>query len=137
MGLSRAEIVTLAAGGLWAIGLPALMLMPERVNAPPLAPPPLLASVAPPSAMIIDRRLFASELIDETGVPPPADAPQLIGIAGRIGRDAVALVRDGDGRNRTLGVGDSADGWRLESLAIDAAFFARGRERLRVPLPTG
>jgi hypothetical protein len=58
----------------------------------------------------------------------------LTGIAGRLNRDAVALVRIADGSARTLAVGESVDGWRLESLAIDAAFFTRGRERVRVAM---
>ncbi|MEI9851843.1 MAG: hypothetical protein WDN24_14560 [Sphingomonas sp.] len=57
--------------------------------------------------------------------------------SGRIDRDAVALVRTAEGSSRTLPIGESVDGWRLESLAIDAAFFTRGRERVRVPLPEG
>ncbi|WP_213982713.1 hypothetical protein [Sphingomonas sp. dw_22] len=67
----------------------------------------------------------------------PADAPQLAGIVGRLGEDAVALVRGGDGATRTLRVGESVDGWQLVSLAIDAAFFTRGTQRVRVPLPAG
>ncbi len=41
------------------------------------------------------------------------------------------------GATRTLKVGESVDGWTLASLAIDAAFFTRGAERVRVALPAG
>ena len=51
-------------------------------------------------------------------------------------QDAVALVRSGDA-TRTIAVGEAVDGWTLESLAIDAAYFARGGQRARVPLPAG
>jgi len=47
------------------------------------------------------------------------------------------MVRTADGSTRTLRVGESVDGWRLGSLAIDAAFFERGSEKARVPLPVG
>ncbi|SOB86567.1 hypothetical protein SAMN06297144_1673 [Sphingomonas guangdongensis] len=82
------------------------------------------------------RALFAGEA-DETGGEPPSDAPELVGVVGRIGQDAVAMVRAGDGATRTLAIGEGVDGWTLESLAIDAAFFTRGGQRARVPLPAG
>lgn len=47
----------------------------------------------------------------------------------------MALVKASDGTTRTLAIGESVDGWSLASLAIDAAFFTRGAERVRVPLP--
>jgi hypothetical protein len=67
----------------------------------------------------------------------PADAPALVGVVGRLGEDAVALVRTAQGSTRALRIGESVDGWTLASLAIDAAFFTRGAQRVRVPLPAG
>ena len=90
---------------------------------PPPAPPPLRAAFA--------RPLFAAPPADAAA---PADAPQLIGIVGRLGRDAVALVRGSEG-TRTLRPGDSVDGWQLRSLAIDAAYFTRGGQTARVAVP--
>lgn len=100
-----------------------------------------VAASARPSAPL--ARAYARSLfgagengIMESDAAPP-DAPELVGVAGRIGRDAVALVRAADGATRTLAIGEGVDGWTLESLAIDAAFFTRGGQRARVPLPTG
>jgi hypothetical protein len=97
---------------------------------------PFAAEAAPPPlAAIYERPLFGNAAA-EAG-EAPADAPQLAGIAGRLGEDAVALVRTSDGTTRALRIGESVDGWQLVSLAIDAAFFARGTQRVRVPLPAG
>ncbi len=99
-------------------------------------PVPLPAGAAPePFGAIYERPLFGS--VAAEAAEAPADAPQLAGIVGRLGEDAVALVRGGDGATRTLRVGESVDGWQLVSLAIDAAFFTRGTQRVRVPLPAG
>jgi hypothetical protein len=86
-----------------------------------------------PPARPLSRTLFGSVEDDQA----PTDAPALVGIVGRIGQDAVAMVRLDDGGTRTLAIGESADGWTLESLAIDAAYFTRGLQRARVPLPAG
>jgi hypothetical protein len=118
--------------------MPVLLLMPGAAKvgtARPQAQPALSAPPQPPLAAAFDRTLFGSPA-PETG-ETPADAPQLVGIVGRLDRDAVAIVRTADGTSRTLKVGDSVDGWKLESLAIDAAFFTRGNERQRVALPAG
>lgn len=125
-------------------GAAALAVAMPLVLLPPGPPPPLpkveaerpLAApqVRPPLAAAFARPLFGASEAVETA---PEDAPALAGIVGRIDRDAVALVRTADGTTRTLAIGESVDGWRLESLAIDAAFFTRGRERVRVPLPAG
>jgi hypothetical protein len=138
MGLSRIEVGVVAAAALWAVGLPVLLLRAADAPPQPAAPPPVLAVGAPPPASaLFQRKLFGAGGDASGTTAPPADAPEVVGIAGRIGRDAVALVRAADGRSRTLAPGDSIDGWRLESLAIDAAFFTRGPERLRAPLPAG
>ena len=123
--------MALGGGGAVAVLMPVLLLMPAAVPiqpqpviaAQPLAPPPL-----PAPAALYRRTLFG------TGTEPasPADAPQLLGIAGRIDADAVAMVRTADGQTRSLRPGESVDGWRLEAIAADAASFARGTETARV-----
>lgn len=127
----------LALAATAALAMPALLLgVPMLVGpdpvaggqaraARPLAPPPL-----PPLAAIYRRPLFAAA----GDVPLPEDAPELLGIAGRIDADAVAMVRADDGGTRTLRPGDSVDGWRLVALAVDAASFVRGTQTVRVPV---
>ncbi|WP_423602261.1 hypothetical protein [Sphingomonas sp. MS122] len=136
MALSRTEGFVLGGAALFAVAMPVALLWPgagvkvpaQAADARPVVPPPM-----PAVAAVYERPLFAAvEASDEI----PADAPALVGIAGRLNRDAVALVRLADGNSRSLGVGESVDGWRLESLAIDAAFFTRGRERVRVAMGT-
>lgn len=136
--IARGEAIALGAAGLVAVAMPVLLLMPGAGKAPaarPRAQPALAAPEQPPLSAAFDRTLFGSPPAD--AAETPVDAPQLIGIVGRLDQDAVALVRTADGNSRTLKVGDSVDGWKLESLAIDAAFFTRGNERQRVPLPAG
>ena len=123
--------MALALSGAAAVLMPALLLMPAGVPAPtraaaaapPLAPPP-----PPPVAALYRRALFGPAAEPTL----PADAPALLGIAGRIDADAVAMVRTAGGETRTLRPGDSVDGWRLEALAADAASFVRGTETVRV-----
>ncbi len=122
----------------FAAAMPLVLLWPgaseglpgERAVERPIIPPPVADIAA-----VYERPLFAplSEGA-EGGDAAPADAPALVGIAGRLNRDAVALVRLADGGSRSLAVGESVEGWRLESLAIDAAYFTRGRERVRVAM---
>lgn len=81
----------------------------------------------------LERRLFLDP-IDPDSAPPP-DAPLLAGIAGRLPDDAVAMVRDADGRTRIVAIGQSHRGWRLESLSGDAALFRRGMQQVRIALP--
>ncbi|WP_066662913.1 MULTISPECIES: hypothetical protein [unclassified Sphingomonas] len=131
--MSRTELRWVIAVGIATALVPVIALFPyahtprpePRPAGAPLVPPPLTAP-----ARVFDRPLFAAAEASTA----PADAPVLTGIAGRLNRDAVALVRSADGSARTLAVGESIDGWRLESLAIDAAFFTRGRERVRVAM---
>lgn len=133
MALSRTEMRLMIAAGLVSALVPVIALYPyghapgpeARPVAATLVPQPLPAPVR-----VFERPLFAAAEASAA----PADAPVLTGIAGRLNRDAVALVRAADGSARTLAVGESVDGWRLESLAIDAAFFTRGRERVRVAI---
>ncbi|WP_294330491.1 hypothetical protein [uncultured Sphingomonas sp.] len=132
--MPRAQKIALATAAGVAVLLPVLLLAPGATPPPKPAPvlAPLVAPLAPPLAHLFDRPLFAPAV----EAAPPPDAPQLTGIVGRLGSDAVALVRTAQGPSRTLAIGDSVDGWRLESLSIDAALFSRGGQRVRVPLPT-
>lgn len=136
--IGRGDAVLLGLASLAAVATPALLLR-DRTPPPPVratrAEQPLAPLAPPPLSAVYQRRLFAAA--GEGEAPAPADAPQLAGIVGRIDRDAVALVRTADGTTRTLQIGESVDGWRLAALAIDAAFFTRGSQRVRVTLPAG
>lgn len=130
----RLGFLLMIGAAMIAVAAPALLLQPGAPAAPPLpaiASPPLAVPPQPTLAAVYARPLFG-----ETVETAPADAPELTGIVGRIDRDAVALVRTAEG-TRTLRVGESVEGWRLQSLSIDAAFFTRGGERVRVALPAG
>ena len=127
------------AGG-FAVLTPLLLLVPGNMPGDPereMQPPAPLATPAapPPLSAVYERPLFGAAADAEAA--PPTDAPSLIGIVGRLGTDAVALVRSADGATRALQIGESVDGWQLASLSIDAAFFTRGAQRVRVPLPAG
>ena len=137
MAMNRRDRVAVGAAGLFALLMPAALLFPrgvpdsstrEKDSAPlrPVAPAALAAAY--------ERPLFAAAPAAAEG-ELPADAPQLVGVVGRLGQDAVALVRSEGGPARALRIGESVDGWRLASLAIDAAFFTRGAKQIRVPLP--
>lgn len=135
--IARREWIALGAAGLVAVAMPALLLRPgvappEPVVAPPS--PPLAPPVEPVLGVAFERPLFSAAPAAPIDAAP-GDAPALVGIVGRLDQDAVALVRSADGNSRTLKVGESVDGWRLEALALDAASFVRGNERRRVPLP--
>ncbi len=138
MAISRSETMVLGAAAALALAMPAWLLSPRPASpggGGVAAAPMLVIPIPPPLSAAFARPVFSTTTTTDDA-PLPADAPRLIGIAGRIGSDAVALVRGDDG-SRTLRVGEGVDGWTLESLAIDAAFFTRGTQRLRVPLPAG
>lgn len=116
--------------------LAALMIWPsdtppgvEAGDAGPIIPRPL------PSGLDLERDLFKYP-VDPGSAAPPPDAPVLAGVVGRLPHDAVAMVRDDDGRTRILAVGQSHRGWRLESLSGDAALFRRGTQHVRVAIPS-
>lgn len=135
------------AAGIGAV-TPAVGLVEWRVQAVP-SPQPFVRLTARattvagaatrqqrPGPADIARRLF----VDSAEAAPSADAetnaqPTLVGIVGRLPRDAIALVQAADGETRSLAIGDSVDGWRLASLAADAAFFVRGGAHIRIDLP--
>ncbi len=134
MALTRQQGVALGVAASFAVAMPLALLWPDARGATTNTRVPDRAIIPPPVpavAAVYERPLFA---VAEGGDAAPADAPALVGIAGRLNRDAVALVRLADGGSRSLTVGESVEGWRLESLAIDAAFFTRGRERVRVAM---
>lgn len=136
MALTRESKVALGAAAAFAVAMPVALLWPGDGTVAPataVAERAVIPPTMPAIAAVYERPLFA---VAEGGEAAPADAPALMGIAGRLNKDAVAMVRLADGSSRSLGVGESVDGWRLESLAIDAAFFTRGRERVRVAIAT-
>ena len=135
--MTRIERLAVAGAALVAVAVPAALLgLGREPVAREAVPPPLLAPRAGAAVTAAYRReLFGGGAAAEP-LSVPDDAPDLAGIVGRIGQDAVALVRTG-GATRTVGVGEAVDGWTLESLAIDAAYFTRGGQRARVPLPAG
>lgn len=138
--IARNAWIALGAAGLVAAAMPVILLRPgtAREAAVPAPPPtPLAAPELPPLASAFERPLFAAAPDAPIGDTQPGDVPDLIGIVGRLDQDAVALVRAVDGSSRTLRIGESVDGWRLESLALDAAFFTRGGQKARVALPAG
>jgi len=139
MGMTRAEQIALGGAALLAMAMPLAMLRGTAATTDDAAPALLTLPPTPPAlARVYTRALFgggAAVDIEEAALPD--DAPALAGIVGRIGSDAVAMVRGADGATRTLDIGEGIDGWTLESLAIDAAYFTRGGQRVRVPLPAG
>ncbi|WP_448661329.1 hypothetical protein ACG3SL_11805 [Sphingomonas sp. CJ20] len=137
--IGRGDRVALALAGGCAVLLPLALLVPHGSSAPTTAgraDAPLAAPEIPAASAAYERPLFGAVAGGEEAALP-ADAPHLLGVVGRLGADAVALVRAADGTSRTLRPGDSIDGWLLASLAIDAAYFTRGGNSVRVPLPAG
>ncbi len=136
--IDRGILIAYAVAGAVAVVTPLALLLPGTTAKTPASKPlaaPLAAAIPPPLARVYERPLFGAASPEENTTP--SDAPSLVGIVGRLGDDAVALVRTADGTTRTLRIGESVDGWSLASLAIDAAFFTRGTERVRVALPAG
>jgi len=136
---ARPDRIAIGLAGGFAVLMPLVLVFAPRgttrgdLPAPPQRPLAVPAA-APPLVAAYERPLFAAPVESDAGLP--ADAPTLVGIVGRLGADAVALVKTADGSTRALQPGESVDGWQLASLAIDAAFFTRGAQRVRVPLPT-
>ncbi|MBW4330307.1 hypothetical protein KY084_05400 [Stakelama sp. CBK3Z-3] len=136
--LTRPESIALGLALLAAIGVPLALsfgtMSAQRSSGPSDLTTKLSPRAPPEIGALYSRPLFAPARFDNQD-ETPADAPKLVGIAGRINGDAVALVRGVDGTSRALGPGDSIDGWRLVSLAADSAYFERGREQVRVAVP--
>lgn len=139
MTIGRDRVAIGLAGG-FAVLMPLFLLVGGKAvrssgPAEPIAAP-LPVKAPPPLVAAFERPLFGAP-VEAEAAAPPGDAPALVGIVGRLGQDAVALVRTADGTTRALQIGESVDGWQLASLAIDAAYFTRGAQRVRVPLPVG
>lgn len=138
MALTGRERGVLIAAALAALLICGWLVVPRGTGgavAPAAVAPITLPPVAPPSEAAFRRALFAPAALAVANTP--GDAPELTGIVGRIDADAVALVRTSVGETRTLKPGEGVDGWTLQSLALDAAYFTRGTARVRVPLPVG
>lgn len=134
--LTRAQLAVLGTALAGAVIVPPLLLALARPHQGATARSPAPAPLAVPSPVevgaVYERPLFAAVA---QGDAPPADAPQLIGVVGRLGADAVALVRAQDGTTHSVAPGQGTDGWRLVSLSPDAAYFARGNRRIRLAIP--
>lgn len=123
--------VTIAAAALLAVAVPVALLWSAAANLAGGVPRGLtIAAPALPADQGVARRLFLDP-IDPADAPEAEDAPKLIGIAGRLPDQAIAMVRMGDGRSKVLAPGESHDGWTLTSLSPDAALFTRGKRRVR------
>ncbi|OBX19815.1 hypothetical protein A9995_04450 [Erythrobacter sp. QSSC1-22B] len=64
--------------------------------------------------------------------------PELIGIAGRLPDDVEVMLRMSDGQTRTIGLGENAGEWRLDSAQADRAVFSAGGRQIILtlgPLP--
>jgi hypothetical protein len=121
---------SIAGDGVGALALKAEAAAPWRSAA---AGATLLAEAdpAPPAPA---RTLFAVDAPQDAR-PAASALPELIGIAGRLPDDAVALVRLPDGATRNLRIGEMAGGWRLSAIAADRVRFVRGNDRREVVLP--
>lgn len=95
---------------------------------------PAIRLPAPTAEIVPDTRaLFAAAPLAD--VRPGTDAPALVGIAGRLPDDAVALLRLPDDTTRTLRTGEAAGGWRLAAIAADRVRLTRGAEQRVLVLP--
>ncbi len=89
---------------------------------------------ADPAPRAPERTLFAVDAPQDAR-PATNALPELIGIAGRLPHDAVALVRLPGGTTRDLRIGETAGGWQLTAIAADRVRFARGTDQREVVLP--
>ena len=111
--MTRRDWTVLAGAGSVAVLMPLVLLAPARAPQSPASTShakPLEAQPLPPLATVFERPLFGAAPESEAEALP-ADAPGLVGIVGRLGGDAVALVRTREGTTRTLRIGESVDGW--------------------------
>ncbi|WP_404711964.1 hypothetical protein [Sphingomonas sp. MMS24-J13] len=121
---------SIAADGAGALQLKAEAAAPWRAATAGAT----LLEQADPAPQAPARTLFAVDAPQDAR--PVANAlPELIGIAGRLPHDAVALVRLPGGATRNLRIGETAGGWRLTTIAADRARFARGADQREVVLP--
>jgi hypothetical protein len=98
------------------------------------APDALRLADVPPAGPSPARTLFALEAVPDAR--PTGDAPpELVGIAGRLPDDAVALVKLADGTTRDIRIGETANGWRLATIGGDRVRFTKGKAQREVILP--
>lgn len=121
-----------------------MLLLPNRASRPMPAGTDVPAPIAPSPPGRLDtalqRGLFSAPApsIGEATVAADDDAaPVVVGIVGRLPDQAVALVLRTGGGTRTMSMGESVAGWRLDSIAPDAALFVRGDRRVRVDVTAG
>lgn len=113
-----------------ALAVPVWLLYRAQPSLPSLpAPGDTILPVAAPDAEP-SRRLFA-EPLSPAQAAQAEDAPQLVGVVGRLPDNAIAMVRSRDGKTATLAPGQSHEGWTLVTLSPDAALFAKGARRVR------
>lgn len=135
---------SIAAGAGGRLLLTADVAAPVRLRGGPAghgAPPPaaIARAALPLTPAMATRPLFAAPADEAlSGIVAPEDAaPELIGIAGRLPDDAVAMLRFGDGTTRSLSRGAQAGGWRVLAIAADRVRLAHdGREQIAVLPPT-
>jgi hypothetical protein len=119
-----------------ALTVPAWLLYRVQPSLPSLpAPGETVLPVTAPDAEP-ERRLFLDPLSPALAVQAE-DAPQLVGVVGRLPDNAIAMVRSRDGKTATLAPGQSHEGWTLVTLSPDAALFAKGERRVRSFLAAG
>jgi len=100
-----------------------------RKDAEPLALLPL-----PPAET--GRMILASAAATDAA-PLSGDMPELVGIAGRIPDDAVAMLRLANGETRAFARDATADGWRVTAIAADRVTMEKaGRVHVGVLPPT-
>ena len=110
-----------------------LWLLADR-PAPPVPAGPVIVLTAMPPTPLPARTLFApSAITAEDAVPASGGVPRLMGIAGRLPDDAVALLRFSDGATRSLRRGEQAQGWTVAAIAADRVRLSHGgREHVEI-----
>jgi len=82
------------------------------------------------------RTLFAAGAATDIA-PAAGDVPELVGIAGRLPDDAIAILRLSGGATRALARGAMADGWQVTAIAADRVTLTRGsRVHIAILPPT-
>jgi hypothetical protein len=120
---------TIASAGDGNVTLSAEVAANWRKDAPRLPVTPL----APAET---GRTIFASVATPDVA-PISGTMPELVGIAGRIPDDAVAMLRLASGTTLALGRGATADGWRITAIAADRVTLVKdGRVHVAVLPPT-
>jgi hypothetical protein len=118
------------------LALPVSVTLPE-VDAPPMRALRLASPAVAPAAVPAD--LTAAPIFSPTrqrggpGVASVVGGLSLVATAAS-GRGAMAVVRDGSGGTQLLRPGQRLQGWRLDRVTGDRAFFtsAQGRRVLRI-----